>query len=343
MANKAFRPRDSYPLVMALLVLFLILAALLALFGGPVHIGLDEVARVFSAAGNETASLILFQIRLPRLIMAAAVGAALAVAGAAFQGFFRNSLADPFVIGVSSGAALGAALALTAGWTGSFLGLSLQSLCAFTGAITAVLLAFAISHTGGNPPPAMALLLGGTALSAFFSALLALVTVLKDRALHQVYYWLLGSLGGVSWTEAVSVIPMMAAGCLVVFLCARPLDLLIQGEEVAESLGVSAGRARFIAALGASLAAAAAVAAAGVIGFVGLVAPHGARLFTGPGHRRLLPAAAIGGALLTLLADTAARNLTAPMELPIGIVTSLGGAPFFIYLLIRYGRNLGSR
>ncbi|MDR2019404.1 MAG: iron ABC transporter permease [Treponema sp.] len=342
MANKA-RPRDNYPLVMVLLVLALILASLLALFGGPVRIGWDELTRIFSAAGDETASLILFQIRLPRLVMAAAVGAALAVAGAAFQGFFRNSLADPFVIGASSGAALGAALALTAGWTGSFLGLSPQSLCAFAGAITAVFLAFAISHTGGNPPPAMALLLGGTALSAFFSALLALITVLRDRALHQVYYWLLGSLGGASWTGAVSLIPLMAAGCLVVFLCARPLDLLIQGEEVAESLGVSAGRTRIIAALGASLAAAAAVAAAGVIGFVGLIAPHGARLFTGPGHRRLFPAAAIGGALLTLLADAAARNLAAPMELPIGIVTSLGGAPFFIYLLIRYGRNLGNR
>jgi iron complex transport system permease protein len=343
MANKTLRSRDRYPLVIILLVLALIPASLLALFGGPVRIGWGELARIFSAAGDETAALILFQIRLPRLVMAAAVGAALAVAGAAFQGFFRNSLADPFVIGASSGAALGAALALSAGWTGSFLGLSAQTLCAFAGALTAVFLAFAISHTGGNPPPAMALLLGGSALSAFFSALLSLITVLKDRALHQVYYWLLGSLGGASWPEALSVIPVMAAGCLVVFLCARPLDLLIQGEEVAESLGVSANRTRIIAALGASLAAAAAVAAAGVIGFVGLVAPHGARLFTGPSHRRLLPAAALGGALLTLLADTAARSLAAPMEIPIGIITSLGGAPFFIYLLIHYGRNLEGR
>ncbi|MDR1374375.1 MAG: iron ABC transporter permease, partial [Treponema sp.] len=227
MANKTPRPRDGYPLVMALLVLALILASFLALFGGPVPIGWDELTRVFSAAGDETVSLILFQIRLPRLVMAAAVGAALAVAGAAFQGFFRNSLADPFVIGVSSGAALGAALALTAGWTGSFLGLSAQSLCAFAGAVMAVFLAFAVSRTGGNPPPAMALLLGGTALSAFFSALLSLITVLRDRALHQVYYWLLGSLGGASWIEALSRIPVLAAGCLAVCLCARPLDLLI--------------------------------------------------------------------------------------------------------------------
>jgi iron complex transport system permease protein len=328
-------------------MVFLILALILAFFGGllagPVGLSLEELYRaflfLFNRTGEDTAALILFEIRLPRLILALAVGASLSVSGAAFQGIFRNSLADPYVIGASSGAALGAALAITAGF--SLPGpLSPVSLCAFAGALGAVCLAFGIARSVGNPPPAAALLLAGAALAAFFSALLSLVLVLKDRDLHRVYYWLLGSLNGASWTELPAVLPVMFLGCALVFLSCRPLDLLLQGEDVAESLGTDVKRVRAFIALGASLAAAAAVAAAGIIGFVGLIAPHAVRMITGPAHKRLLPASALMGALLVVLADIGARSL-GTMEFPIGVITSLGGAPFFIYLLARHGRRLG--
>jgi iron complex transport system permease protein len=329
---------------LGLLVLLIIPAFFWGFLGGSVPIGFAELGSSLFSGGDDTVRIILLNIRLPRLFLAMAVGASLALAGAAFQGFFRNSLADPYVIGASSGAALGAALAITAGFSlpaGLSGSLGPAAFCAFGGSLAAVFLAFAISRSAGNPPPAAALLLAGTALGAFFSALLSLILVLKDRDLHRVYLWLLGSLGGTTWTKFLFLFPVMAVGCLLVFLSSRPLDLILQGEETAESLGLNVRQARVIIALGASLAVAAAVAAAGIIGFVGLVAPHGVRMLTGPVHKRLLPASALAGALLVLLADTFARSLLPPLEFPVGVITSLGGAPFFIYLLVRYGGRLG--
>ncbi|MDR2028805.1 MAG: iron ABC transporter permease [Treponema sp.] len=344
--NMIKRPRIPIwiPLVIALL-----LGGLWGIMGGSVFLGPRDIYRALlfflHGEGDGTVSLILFDIRLPRIFLAMAVGASLAVSGAAFQGFFRNSLADPYVIGASSGAALGAALAIVTGFRVPALvsaaGISPAALCAFAGSLAAVFLAFTISRSAGNPPPAAALLLAGTSLGAFFSALLSLILVLKDRDLHRVYYWLLGSLGNSSWAELSAALPVMAAGSLIIFLSGRPLDLLLQGEEEAESLGVDVKKARIIIALGASLATAAAVASAGIIGFVGLIAPHGVRMFTGPSHKRLLPAAALAGALLVLLADILARSALPPLELPIGIICSLAGAPFFIFLLVRLGGRPG--
>jgi iron complex transport system permease protein len=327
-----------------ILALALIPAFFWGLLRGSARFSPEEIYRGFlyllRGEGDKTAAAILFSIRLPRLLLAMGVGASLGVSGAAFQGLFRNSLADPYIIGASSGASLGAGLALA-------FGLSLKipfspvPLCAFAGSLAAVFLAFAISRAAGNPPPAAALLLAGTSIGALFSGLLSLVLVIRDRSLYQVYYWLLGSLGGTGWRELRSLLPVMAAGSLIVFLSIRPLDLLIQGEETAESLGLEVNRARLFIITGASLAAAAAVSAAGVIGFVGLIAPHGVRLFTGPAHRRLLPASALAGALILVLADTLARTIAAPIEIPLGIITSLAGAPFFLYLLAKHGRSLG--
>jgi len=331
-------------LVLLTLGVLLAVGAVLALALGTVPLGLrglwSGIQAVRGKGGDETIAIILFQIRLPRLLIALAVGASLAVAGTGFQGFFRNSLADPYVIGASSGAALGAAIAIVAG-ADRFGPVSAVALAAFVGALGATLLAFLISRSVGDPPPAAALLLAGTALSSLFSALLSLILVLKDRDMHRVYYWLLGGLGGSTWSELLSAGPVMALGCLLVFIASRPLDLLMQGDEAATSLGLDVRKARILVASGASLAAAAAVSAAGIIGFVGLVAPHAVRLLTGPSHRRLLPAAALAGALLVLLADLLARTVAAPLELPIGIVTAGVGAPFFLYLLAKRGRGLG--
>jgi iron complex transport system permease protein len=331
-------------LFMLFLILALIPAFLWGLLSGSVGLGMEEMAGAFryllNRQGDRTAAAVLFSIRLPRVLMAMAAGASLGVSGAAFQGLFRNALADPYIIGASSGASLGAGIALSFGIS---LGLpfSPAPLFAFAGSLLAVILAFVISRSAGNPPPAASLLLAGTSVGVLLSSLLSLVLVIRDRNLYQVYYWLLGSLGGTSWTALRPVAPVMAAGCLLVFVFSRPLDLLIQGDETAESLGINVNRTRLVIAAGASLAAAAAVSAAGIIGFVGLIAPHGARLFVGPGHRRLLPAAALGGALILVVADTLARTLVPPMEIPLGIITGLGGAPFFFYLLARYGRSLG--
>lgn len=331
------------------LVLTLSLAALAAAVVASLTVGAvrlepaavaDALLAALRGAERDATSTIVVDLRLTRALLACAVGASLAVSGAAFQGFFRNPLADPFVIGASSGAAFGAALAIAAGFA-SVGPVSGPSLAAFVGALVAVALAFAISRFAGKAPPASALLLAGTALSSLFSAALSLVIVVKDRELYRVYYWLLGGFAGAGWKELAASIPVMAAGCLLVVLASRPLDLLSFGEDAAEGMGLDVRRARILIAVGASLAAAAAVAAAGIIGFVGLVAPHAVRLVIGPAHRRLIPVSAAAGALLLLAADTAARSLAAPIELPVGVVTSLIGAPFFLYLLAAKGRMLG--
>jgi iron complex transport system permease protein len=332
------------PLLIVILSLALIPAFFWGLLSGSAGLTLEEMYRGFAylltGRGNETAAAVLFSIRLPRLLLAMGVGASLAVSGAAFQGLFRNSLADPYIIGASSGASLGAGLALSFGLSLS-IPFSTVPLFAFAGSLLAVFLAFTVSRAAGNPPPATALLLAGTSIGALFSSVLSLVLVIRDRSLYQVYYWLLGSLGGTSWAELLPVLPVMFVGAVTVFLFAGPLDLLIQGDETAESLGLAVNRTRLIIILGASLSAAAAVSASGVIGFVGLIAPHAVRIFTGPTHKRLLPASALAGALILLLADTLARTLIPPMEIPLGVITSLAGAPFFLYLLAKHGRSMG--
>lgn len=299
-----------------------------------------SIGTALSGRERTASDTIVLDLRLTRSLLACAVGAALGVSGAAFQGFFRNPLADPFVIGASSGAAFGAALAISFGFN-AVGPVSGPSAAAFLGALAAVSLAFFIARFAGKSAPATALLLAGTALSSLFSAALSLVIALKDRELYRVYYWLLGGFSGAGWKELGAAAPVMAVGCLMVFAAARPLDLLAFGEDAAAGMGLDVRRAQLLVAAGATLTAAAAVAAAGIIGFVGLVAPHAVRLIIGPSHRRLIPASAVAGALLLLAADTAARTLASPMELPVGVVTSLIGAPFFLYILASKGKAMG--
>ena len=337
--------------VIIVLAAALVPAFLWGLLRGSVSLSLREAEEGFlffigrlSAGNAETSAALIFGIRLPRVLLALLVGASLGTAGACFQGIFRNSLADPYIIGASSGAALGAALAVSAiglPGLGFFSVLGPPGIFAFAGSLAAVILAFAVSRSFGNTPSPATLILAGTSVSAFCSALLALVLVIKDRNLIQVYYWLLGSLSGTTWPRLVSALPFMALGNIVIFMSARPLDLLLQGDEAAESLGLDPLRTRFILAMAATLPVAAAVSVSGVIGFVGLIAPHGVRFFTGPGHKRLLPASALAGALLTLAADNIARTIIPPVELPLGVITSLGGAPFFLFLLSRQ-KNRGN-
>lgn len=319
-----------------LLILGLILAGIISLGVGAVSLSPAQVLRVLLEPRHPAARpadvTIVWDLRLARVLIAIMVGAGLAGAGAAFQGMFRNPLADPFVVGASGGAALGATLAIvTRDGVGLFGALSVP-LSAFAGAILAVLLVTAIT-TASGATTAMTLLLAGTALSTILSAIVSLLLLLNDREVHEIFAWLLGGFAGRSWQHLAFSAPPLFIGLGMLWLFARPLDALTSGEETARSLGLPLGLARGAIIIAASLATAAAVAASGIIGFIGLAAPHIARRFCGASHARLIPASALVGALLLLLADGVARTVVAPVELPVGIITALLGGTFFLWLL----------
>jgi iron complex transport system permease protein len=285
---------------------------------------------------------IVWEMRFGRVLLASLIGAGLAVSGAALQGLFRNPLADPFVVGASHGAALGATLAIISGAQGGVAGFGPVPLAAFGGALLAVALVYGIAKMGGVVP-VTALLLAGAALSTFLGAIVSLLMLFNEQNLYTIFAWLLGGLSGRSWSHLWASLPYMVVGIGALWLLARPLDALAFGDETAQSLGLPLGRTRGAIVAAASLTTAAAVAAGGTIGFVGLIAPHTARLLVGADHARLIPTSALVGALLLLLADDVARTILAPLELPVGIVTALLGGPFFLYLLKTRQQDLGAR
>jgi iron complex transport system permease protein len=326
-------------LLLLFLALLLLAVVIISVGLGPVSIPPGRVLEVISAnllppyqplAGPDHA--IVWNFRLARALLVVVVGASLGMAGAAFQGLFRNPLADPFVIGASSGAALGATLAIYFGSRLAFGGMGPVALAAFVGALGTVALVYLIAGQNGLAP-AVTLLLTGTALSSFFSAGVSFLMTLNQETLNVTFFWLLGGFAGRSWPQLQAVWPYMLVGWLLLLLLSRPLDLLGFGEETAQGMGLNVGQARLLIVGGGALLTASAVASSGIIGFVGLVAPHTARLIFGPIHQRLLPASAVMGAFLLILADNAARLLLAPIEIPIGVLTALLGAPFFLYLL----------
>jgi iron complex transport system permease protein len=285
---------------------------------------------------------IVRDLRLARVLLAALIGAGLAAAGAAFQGLFRNPLADPYVVGASGGAALGASLAIISGLTWRFAGFGPVPLAAFMGSLLAVFVVYFIAEIGGRAS-AIELLLAGAALSTLLSAITALLMMIRDSTLHEVFTWTMGGLSGRSWPHLLNSGPYLLLGLGALWFMARPLDALALGDETAESLGLPLAQARGALVAAASLTTAAAVAAGGIIGFVGLIAPHAARLLFGAAHHRLIPASALVGALLLVLADDLARTILAPIELPVGIVTSLLGGTFFLYLLKTRQQELRGR
>ena len=321
----------------------LIAALLLSTAIGAVSIPPLEVARMLAAralllpaAGSEAWETILFSIRLPRTALVALTGAALAGSGAAYQGLFRNPLADPYLIGISAGAGLGAVLVIGAGLPATLFGLATVPLGAFFGALLTVGLVVRIAaRTTRSVPPLTTLLLAGVAVSTFATALMTFLMLRSQGELRRVIAWLLGgfSLGG--WEAVWSALPYVVLGLAILLMVARPLNVLQFGEEQAEQMGLNVTRLKLTLIVAASLATAAAVSVAGIIGFVGLVIPHITRLLWGADYRRLLPLSIIGGAAMLLLADVAARTLLAPQEVPVGIITGLAGAPFFIWLLRR--------
>ena len=274
---------------------------------------------------------IVWDLRLPRVLTAMTVGAGLAVAGATFQGLLRNPLADPYVLGTASGAALGAAIAVVIPIRATILGFGLVHALAFVGALAAVATVYRLSRVAGLSP-LTSLLLTGYAVGSLLAAGLAMAMYLSGAALRQIFAYLLGGFDTTGWSQLGAALPLVAGGSALVLLRARSLDGLLLGEEAAAHLGVDVRRERAILLSLASLVTAAAVAVSGLIGFVGLVVPHVVRLVVGPGARRVLPLSALGGAALLACADLAARLLG---EIPVGVVTAVIGAPFFLSLLRR--------
>lgn len=281
----------------------------------------------------------LIDIRLPRVVMAIAVGGALAVAGAVMQGVFGNPLAEPGVVGVSSGAALAACASIVFGW--AFWGEWTIAVLAFIGGVVTCLLVYLLSRSAGRTET-VTMVLTGVAVNAVAGAGLALLTFLGDtQAREQIVFWQLGSLNGTRWQYVRVVLPIVVVGVAAAIMIARKLDLIALGERSASHLGVNVERLRLTAVVIVALLTAAAVAFCGIIGFVGLVVPHVMRMIVGPGHRALLPLSALGGALLLLLADTVARTAIPYADLPIGMLTALVGGPVFFYLIRRTRRTAG--
>jgi len=305
---------------------------------GPVRIGPESVAKaILNMTGlvafdiAPTEQTIVGNVRLPRILLAATVGFALAAAGTVMQGFFRNPLADPSIIGVSSGAAAGAvaAIAFPALVPAVFDGVHLP---AFVGALVTALLVYAIATEGGRTPVAT-LLLAGVAIQAFLGAVIAYMLVHSGENLREAVYWLMGRLHRSSWGDVAFALPIAFVGVVVLAAYTREMNVLLLGEEDAHTIGVDVERTKLLLLVLATLVTAAGVAVAGVIGFVGLVVPHMMRLLVGPDHRILLPTSALAGASFLVVTDTLAR--AGPAEVPVGIVTAALGAPFFLFLLKR--------
>ena len=275
---------------------------------------------------------VLWQIRLPRVVLGAVVGASLALAGAAYQGVFRNPLADPYLLGVSSGAGLGATLALVAGGS---LGPFPVSLLAFIGGMVGVAATYALGSSVGGGRSAVVIILAGVAVAAFANAAQTYVQQRYDDSLRSVYSWLLGRLSTDGWSDVVAVLPLVIVAAFVILIHRRILDVLAVGDLEAATLGIAPDRTRLLLVVAATLGTAAVVSVSGLIGFVGLLIPHTVRLLFGVSYRVLVPVAAIFGAAFLVLTDVLARTVIAPAELPIGVVTAVVGAPFFLLVLRR--------
>jgi len=323
--------------------LLAVLAAvfLLALFAGPTPFDVSAVFKgilsIFPFAGeraqlSEAEQAILFSIRIPRIVFAGIVGASLSCSGAVFQGILRNPLADPYILGVSGGAATGAIVAIVFGLDSLPFGVTAV---AFIGGIFSILLVWGLAGSSAELRTDR-ILLSGVIVNAFFSALIMfLVAVAGNDRLQGVIFWLMGDLGMAEKKDIILAVLFMIAGFIVMFFYARDLNVMLAGEDTALQLGINVKKTRVAMLLAASLVTASAVAMSGIIGFVGLIIPHIARMLFGSDNRLLLPASLLSGGTFLIVADAIARTVIAPSELPVGVITALCGAPYFAYLMKR--------
>lgn len=320
-------------------LLLLFLALLLSLAIGSVFLSPGELWQTILGNGSETASAILWKIRLPRTILIALTGAALGGSGATYQGLFRNPLADPFLIGVASGAGLGAVIAMSVQWPYSFWGLMAIPMSAFVAALLTIFIVYSLARVGQTIPTTN-LILAGVAFSSFATSLTSFLMIRSTSEVRRALGWLLGGASQSGWTAILAILPYLVIGLGVLVFSGHALNLLQFGDEQAQQLGLNVTRTKRILLTASSLATASAVAFSGIIGFIGLIVPHLIRLWFGPDYRRLLPLSILGGATALLISDILARVLLAPQEIPVGIITALAGAPFFLWVL-RRSKNQG--
>lgn len=301
--------------------------------------GLD-MKRSFNTLFNSegTAGIILWKIRLPRILMCILAGAVLSVSGAALQGLFKNALCDPHILGVSSGAGFGAAIAIAFGLSHTLLGVGSITLLAFAMGILSIFLVTSLAKSGGKVSN-ISLLLSGVAVSAFMSAGILLVMRMANDKAENIIFWTMGSMTFANYKQLIYTAPIVIATIAVIMLYSRELDMLSQGEVWAAECGVNVARTRNVILIMCAIGTAAVVAGSGIIGFVGLMVPHVIRMIFGPKHSRLIILSALLGAIFLLFMDTLARVIAAPLEIPVGILTAMVGVPFFLFVLKRSVKN----
>jgi iron complex transport system permease protein len=344
--GRSLRPRE-----LACGVAFVALSAGIALVIGPAGLPAGAVIETvlskipFLGIHSPLSSLdsaVVWEIRAPRVALGGIVGAMLATAGASYQGVFQNPLADPYLLGVASGAGLGATLAIVDAATPRVLGVDPVPLAAFAGALVAVGATYALGRSGqrSSRGSSTRLILAGVAVSSFLTAIQTFVQQRESATLQAVYSWILGGFTTSSWSQVWLVTPYVVISGVVLLMLRRPLDVLSVGDDEAQSLGVRADRIRLIVVIAATMGTAAAVSVSGLIGFVGIIVPHAIRLVVGPSYRRILPLSVLFGAGFLIACDLAARSLLSPQEIPIGVVTAAVGAPFFL-IVLRHLRRFG--
>jgi cobalamin transport system permease protein len=335
------RARGLTPVWACAAVAFLVLALVVGVLVGPIELGpgriLESAAARLHLPGassplSPTEEAILWEIRVPRVALAALVGGMLALAGSTYQGVFRNPLADPYLLGVAAGAGLGATIAI-AYLPEGLRGQRALPAAAFVGGAVAVVLTYAVGRSARRERDAATLVLAGVTVAAFFTAWQTFVQQQNADTLQQVYTWILGNIPSTGWSDVVLILPYVAVATLVILALRRVVDVLNLGDDEAASLGVHVGRVRLALVVAATLGTAAAVAVSGLIGFVGIIVPHTIRLLSGVGYRALLPLSVIVGAGFLVLADVVARTALSPAEIPLGVVTAFFGAPFFALVL----------
>jgi len=326
-----------------LLAFLAIIAACVSLAVGSVNIPLGIVVKAFFHRWSFLAipvdwpssfETILFDLRFPRTILIALTGASLAGSGAAYQGLFRNPLADPYLIGVASGAGLGAILAMSYRWPITTAGFFSVPLAAFVGGSLTVALVYFLARVGKTVPTTN-LLLAGITIGSFCTALTSFLMIRSQGELRRAIIWLMGGVSTTSWAPVLAMLPYTILGLMLLITSGKALNVLQFGEEQAQQMGLNIRLAKTLVIIGATLAAASAVAFSGIIGFIGLIVPHILRMSTGPDHRRLIPLSALAGISVLLFTDVLARVLIPPQEVPLGIITALAGAPFFLWVLRR--------
>lgn len=324
-------------------VALLAASATVGVLVGPVRIAPQDALRWFVSFGNLPAGMseqdaaILSNLRLPRVIVAGLVGASLSASGAAYQGVFRNPLADPYLLGAAAGAGLGATIAVAFGPATAFA--ATVPFAAFVGAIAGVGLAYLLGRSSLGGRSSTSLVLGGIAVASFLTAIQTFIQQQRAETLRQVYSWILGRLGTSGWDDVRIALPSVLVALTTLWTVRRLLDVIEVGDLEAESLGLNVARLRMVVVIAASLATAAAVSVAGLIGFVGIIVPHTVRILSGASYRSVLPLSVLFGASFLILVDVIARTAVAPAEIPIGVLTAVVGAPFFVLALRRSGRR----